>query len=437
MTIGRLLKAWRRRSGLTQAQVAEGICSRAHLSDLERGVRLPTADVLAGLADRLGVPFDDLATAYLQAPVSYQQWLAFARELAVRGEFALARHVIDVAAGRVAGEPSADARDRYRAEHLETVAMLHFQQGSMEEALDAYQQALAERLRTPSRRYALARASYQVGTVALHLGRRELARNALYEAFRIVQFMAPGDTPEARDRLVDLHWRIVHNLGVTLLVDRNVHEAWFVYRQAEEIWRRYDMGEAWSAPLYLNRALAEMGTGHFDQARELLQQVLEDDELPDGDRVGALNNLGVLARLAGRWDEAETYQRRAWELHQGSGAGVPRAIYIELARCALHRADPAEAEAWLAEADRVRGSAPDPSLDVDMIWLAARLRRDRGEVEQAAELLDEALQRDDVPVTLRQCLLLERLRIALADGARGDAARLLDDLEALLSRATL
>ncbi|HEX6989873.1 MAG TPA: helix-turn-helix domain-containing protein [Bacillota bacterium] len=437
VNVGRLLRHWRQRSGLTQTQVAEGICSRAHLSDLERGVRLPTAEVLAGLADRLGIPVDDLVTAYLQAPVSYQQWLALARLMAVRGEFAPAQRVIDATAARIAAEPSADARDRYRAEHLETVAMLRFHQGSMEEALEAYQQALVERLRTPSRRYVLARAYYQVGTVALTLGRRELAGSALYEAFRIVQFLAPGNTPEARDRVIDLHRRIVQNLGVTLLVDRKVHQAWVVYRQADEIWRRYDMREAWFRSLSMNRALAEMGTGHLDEARDLLQQVLDDDDLSADDRIGALNNLGVMARLAGEWKKAETYQRQAWELHQRSGTGIPRAICNELARCALQRGDLAAAESWLTEADRA-GSVPgDPSLEIDTIWLRARLHREAGEAGTAVALIDAVLQQDDVPVTLRRCLLLERLRVALAMGVTEDIASLLDTLEASLTQEAL
>lgn len=422
---------------MTQAQAAEGICSRAHLSDLERGVRLPTADVLAGLADRLHIPVGDMADAYLAAPVSYQQWLALARELSVRGEFETAQRVIDTAAQRITAEPSADARDRYRAEHLETVAMLRFHQGCMEESLEAYRQALRERQRTPSRRYALARAYYQVGTVALTLGRRELAKDALYEAFRIVQFLAPGDTPEPRERVVELHRRIVQNLGVTLLLERNVHGAWFLYRQAEEIWRRYDMTEAWSASLHLNWALAEMGTGHPDVAHALLQQVLTLADLPDDIRVRALNNLGVLARLSGRWSEAEAHQRAAWELYQASGGGVPRAICNELARCALQRGDLAQAEAWLAEADRVGGTGVDPSLDGDTTWLWVRLHRDQGEVGTAVAMLDEALRQDELPVTLRQCLLLERLRLALMAGVTDDAEAMLDTLEASLTREAL
>lgn len=433
MNIGHLLKTWRERRGLTQVQAAEGICSRVHLSDLERGVRLPTADVLAGLADRLGVPVDDVVDAYLAAPVSYQQWLAFARELASRGRLEAAWRLVDTVGRRVLDEPSADARGRYRAEHLETVGMLRFHEGRTEEALAAYMQALAERQRTPSRRYALARAYYQVGTVALNLGRRQLARESLYEAFRIVQFIAPGDTPDPRDRVVDLHRRIVQNLSLALLRERNVHGAWFLYRQADELWRRYDMPEAWSGPLYMARAVAEMGTGHLQEAEALLKHVLELADLSDSDRVRVLNNLGVLARLAGRWDEAEAYQREAWRLYGVCGGGVPRAVCNELARCAMERGDPDQAEAWLAEADRV-GGYWDPSLDGETAWLRVRLLRQRGAVAEAAGLLEEVLRREDLPVTLQRCLLVERLRLVLTAGRTGDLTEALDALEASLDR---
>lgn len=53
----------RRSRGLTQSQLSQGICTQAALSNYEHGIRQLPILVAMRLADRLGVPIDQIAAA--------------------------------------------------------------------------------------------------------------------------------------------------------------------------------------------------------------------------------------------------------------------------------------------------------------------------------------------------------------------------------------
>ncbi|WP_031011737.1 helix-turn-helix domain-containing protein [Streptomyces sp. NRRL F-5727] len=61
-TIGRRVQELRRQRGLTQRQLAEPAYTPAYVSTLEAGRVRPSDEALRHLADRLGVPFEQLAT---------------------------------------------------------------------------------------------------------------------------------------------------------------------------------------------------------------------------------------------------------------------------------------------------------------------------------------------------------------------------------------
>lgn len=59
---GLALVVLRRRHGLSQEKLAlEAEISRVHLSDLERGLRMPKLDMLVRIAEGLGIPLPVLA----------------------------------------------------------------------------------------------------------------------------------------------------------------------------------------------------------------------------------------------------------------------------------------------------------------------------------------------------------------------------------------
>ena len=61
--IGRRIKVLREEAGLTLEKLAyEADCSKGHLSNLERGLVMPTVATLQALAERLGVLVADLVS---------------------------------------------------------------------------------------------------------------------------------------------------------------------------------------------------------------------------------------------------------------------------------------------------------------------------------------------------------------------------------------
>ena len=61
-TLGARLRQLRVSAGLTQSELAGGRCSKEYLSQIERGKTRPTGEMLAWLADRLGIDASFLET---------------------------------------------------------------------------------------------------------------------------------------------------------------------------------------------------------------------------------------------------------------------------------------------------------------------------------------------------------------------------------------
>lgn len=55
---GDVLKQIRRKRGLSQTALAEGICTQATISLMEKQNRLPKMDILTAICDRLNIPTD-------------------------------------------------------------------------------------------------------------------------------------------------------------------------------------------------------------------------------------------------------------------------------------------------------------------------------------------------------------------------------------------
>lgn len=60
--IGQKLFFFRKSKGMTQEQLAQGICSISHLSKIENGHEIPSEDTLSHLCNRLGIKIHDIDT---------------------------------------------------------------------------------------------------------------------------------------------------------------------------------------------------------------------------------------------------------------------------------------------------------------------------------------------------------------------------------------
>lgn len=57
--LGERIKTLRKKRGLTQAQLAAGICTKSFISQIEKGYSQPALDTLQAIAERLGVTLAD------------------------------------------------------------------------------------------------------------------------------------------------------------------------------------------------------------------------------------------------------------------------------------------------------------------------------------------------------------------------------------------
>lgn len=58
--LGERIKILRKKRGLTQSQLAAGICTKSFISQVEKGRANPAIDTLQAIAERLGVTLPDL-----------------------------------------------------------------------------------------------------------------------------------------------------------------------------------------------------------------------------------------------------------------------------------------------------------------------------------------------------------------------------------------
>lgn len=74
MIIGKIIKFYREREGLTQGQLGEGICSVTHLSKIERGITEYSGEITHLLARRLGINPEEEILRYHQLAKRLDEW---------------------------------------------------------------------------------------------------------------------------------------------------------------------------------------------------------------------------------------------------------------------------------------------------------------------------------------------------------------------------
>lgn len=100
MTIGQRFKLIRSDKGLSQAEVAEGICSSSVISQIETDRKYPSAEMMGKLADKLGVPMREImGMQETQMEVGFQ--IEMIRVYIQKGDFERALDIIDELCRRI------------------------------------------------------------------------------------------------------------------------------------------------------------------------------------------------------------------------------------------------------------------------------------------------------------------------------------------------
>lgn len=257
------------------------------------------------------------------------------------------------------GDPSEDREVRTLAvESLETLAMLALDAGSPEQAREACEEAL---VRAGDDDGLAARALLGLATDLLHCGQDKEAVEYLDRAL--------AKAEAAGDRI--LKGRIINNVGIAMMMTGRYGEAIARFREATEIrqglgYRRgvvvnqHNIGDAWLRSGDAARAFAA-----FQQSRDLAAEL--------GWERGVVMNDAYLAflegmRAVGAWD-SETLDLGT-VLPSEADAALPRI------------------QAAALEAERLH----DLEISVTARWLLGRLMYKMGRLDEAREVLTEALR---------------------------------------------
>src|SRR5699024_4790231 len=74
MIEGKIMKYYRDKLGMTQNELGKDICSITHLSQIERGLPIFSADVLDALSERLGIDLNMERERYNQTKIQLHKW---------------------------------------------------------------------------------------------------------------------------------------------------------------------------------------------------------------------------------------------------------------------------------------------------------------------------------------------------------------------------
>jgi transcriptional regulator with XRE-family HTH domain len=126
---GRRLRQLRRQCGLSQVEVAGSAVSASYISLVESGRRVPSPDIARGIAERLGVPLDQLTStsaepATRNGRLELVSQLLAARSARAAGEYEHARDILAAVGEESGGPDEEDARWELSWELATVLALL-------------------------------------------------------------------------------------------------------------------------------------------------------------------------------------------------------------------------------------------------------------------------------------------------------------------------
>lgn len=426
--LGSQIRLMRLSAGLTQEELADGICSRAYLAQIEAGKRFPTAAMLSKFAVRLNTSLATFLPAFLSSPMAgIRQCLMMARELSVGGASAAAEDAFEVALKQFEREGKPP---RLRPKMKEVRGLIAYRQGNLEAAASLLEDALAAQKEISGPPAESVKLRLSLGIILLRSGDRLSARavlmHAMMEAFALVG-EGPLETEDGPENSTRILMKTIETFVHLALEMRQPRVVLFVLDMAKQHFAARGTSITMSPTLVLYRGVAEVAAKEFDDARrtfENLLQVSDDSQI----LAYAHANMGVLGRLAKNWFRAQHHQMIAWQMYEKQRVGDPHAIANELAHCALHQGLMEQAEEWLNRAQPFMEDGH-PANRAVTAMLQTKLAREAGDLAAARKALAAVFESGEQAPTLEQVARLEAIRLALAEKDEDTITELLDDIE--------
>ncbi len=422
--IGNLIRTRRRDLSMTQAELAEGICSRTYLSRVERTDRLPSPRVMIKLAERLDLSACDFTDIYLSSDtgIPAKDYLTLARNLAKRGHHTQAQRCVQKSEEEF--DPSLDDEYDYMCELERTRGYAAFFRGDYQSAVQSYRKLLQLRQRRPSRKLDLVHAHYLLGDGLIFTGNYEEAKSVLFEGLSCVLFISPEDR-ESLQRTRILNVSVVQDLMHTLIARRELTLASALFDLISRRWEELKIEPPVS--ILLAEGIVRMSRGDLKRAESTFSAVIRQTEQPDN-LVCAHMNLALIHRLQDRLEGAMAHLRMAWRLHEKHNTYYSRRrIANQICRCHIIRGDLDAAAKWVnVSEDTEDGDAAilvheeQPLLTAD---IASSEQPDRA-LEQLKKLRSAEL-RPDMEIVAG----IVEAKALLQDGRVNETRRLLESLK--------
>lgn len=233
-TLGEIIYQLRKKAGLTQEALADGICSAVSISRIENGNQMPSGKVLEQLLERLGTGTYQLCNIYFEneCQASLHQALAEINAQVSAGDFVQARTALQ--------QLSTKKMDPANLQHTKMLhAAISMQDGSADEHIEA-DLINALRLTKPNIDLNDCRSELFSPT---EINLLVMLTTAKYMAGKNLEAIRTGEEAmfaldRNQSRLSDykvLQINLAHNLGQIMLDERRYQEALLYAKKAEEL----------------------------------------------------------------------------------------------------------------------------------------------------------------------------------------------------------
>ena len=353
LRLGERLRQLRIAAGMTQTGLAGERFSKEYLSQIERGKTRPTRETIEWLAERLGVD-----PSFLESGVSSEERgrveaaLARGEALTQEGRYEDALAELWQARGALATSSSQELEVRL----LNAEAWARMQQGSVREALDLLTRSRGIVERPQFSDLDRADVLFRIGVCRYKLSSISTAVSLLSEGLGLAERSGlPCDL--LRSQILDWRSRCYRR-----------QRDWEAAR--EDVERALELAEGLNdrralAGVYFQASLIAERNGHWVLARGYAEKAKNCFE-EIADRVNAgrmLNNLGGLAFLLGKPEDAKRHMKDAFKVLLDNGSEADAAqVVLSLAEVHLGEGDYTLAEEQARHALELIGDREDERL---------------------------------------------------------------------------
>ena len=384
MPLGRTLKNLRVARDLSREEVVDEEYSTSHLAAVEQGVKRPSIDMLDYIVDKLRVPLVKLLEEVMEhSELPTPEMLRLARKLSRDGQHTEAVKVLEEATARDDVQSG-----QYRANCLNTQALVYYQKGDHSKAVHLYQQ-LRDLRERGGNSYLISRAYYYLGIVESETENYDRASHWFFLGWNSLQDRFGGN-PGYATRLLIGYANAVMCAGMSARGKELLHETLQIS----------DESAVGRCPAIVHWGLGHcyMGVNNYEKAQTHFSKSLKlGEHLSREARADLLVDCGFALRRLGDPEEAARLLQSSVAFRGGQNAEGMLRSYCELALCHLNT----EPVPWEEVYKLQKRMTPDLLQKVSdserrLYYLVeARVANCEGNSAEAIEALNQALKCPD------------------------------------------